>query len=142
MPTQVPAVPGSSESRKRVAVFAGNLKRTIKKPDGTRDKNAVRPAILNVRKSVQEALNLPLATSNQTERKEGEKEIEYDGTFHGKTVYVPDPTGKKTAKGKVKVYSFKVPGFMTKKQIKDFLAPTKAESFRLNGRLKAIPKGK
>lgn len=130
----------TAAARKKVAVFAGNITRKIRKKDGTKD-TAARPCILNISKATVAALNLPLATAAQTERSEGDREIEYDGTFHGKTVIVPSPTNQKTAKGSIKSYSFKVPGYLTKKHLKTFFKGTKVESFRIQGgRLKSVPK--
>lgn len=130
----------AAAGRKKVAVFAGNITRRIKKKDGTKE-TASRPCILNISKTAVAALNLPLATATQTERAEGDREIEYDGTFHGKTVIVPSPTNQKTAKGSIKTYSFKVPGYLTKRHLKTFFKGTKVESFRIQGgRLKPVPK--
>lgn len=122
----------SSRGGPKVTVYAGLARVKRKKPDGTKDTVQV-PVLLNVRKKVQEALNFPLATTAQMERVEGEREIYYDGTFHGRTVIVPDPTGAKTAKGAIKTYSFKVPGYATRKVLRTFFANTKVEKFRFAG---------
>ncbi|MGB9774561.1 MAG: hypothetical protein ACPL4I_11150 [Bacteroidota bacterium] len=123
---------GSARGGPKVTVYAGVARVKRRKPDGSKDAVQV-PVLLNVRKAVAEKLNFPLATTAQMEKTEGEKEIYYDGTFHGRTVIVPDPTGAKTPKGAVKTYSFKVPSYATRKVLRTFFANTKVERFRFAG---------
>lgn len=132
MPSTTGGSGGSARGGPKVTVFAGMARVKRKKPDGSKDVVQI-PVLLNVRKTVQEKLNFPLANASQMERVEGEKEIYYDGTFHGRTVIVPDPTGAKTPKGAIKTYSFKVPGYATRKVLRTFFANTKVEKFRFAG---------
>ncbi len=126
------ASPGSARGGPKVTVYAGLARVKRKNAQGQRDTVNV-PVLLNVRKTVADRLNFPEATPAQMEVRRGEKEIYYDGTFHGKTVIVPDPTGAKTPKGAVKTYSFKVPGFATRKVLREFFANTRVERFRFAG---------
>ena len=121
----------SNRGGSKVTVYAGKarVKRTV---NGQRNTVEV-PILLNVREKVADLLNFPKASAAQMERVEGEREIYYDGTFHGRTVIVPDPTGAKTAKGKIKTYSFKVPGYATRKHLRTFFTNTKVKSFRYAG---------
>lgn len=123
---------GSARGGPKVTVYAGLARVKRKKKDGTKDTVQV-PVLLNVREAVAEKLNFPKATVAQMERVEGEREIYYDGTFHGRTVIVPDPTGAKTAKGVIKTYSFQVPSYATRKVLRTFFANTKVEKFRFAG---------
>ena len=123
---------GTARGGPKVTVYAGLAR--VKRVTASGTKEIVQiPVLLNVRKTIQEKLNFPLATAAQMERVEGEREIYYDGTFHGRTVIVPDPTGAKTPKGAIKTYSFKVPGYATRKVLRTFFAATKVEKFRFAG---------
>lgn len=122
----------------RVTVFAGTaIVKDSTSTGGTGTKTV--PILLNVRKECADVCNFPLATAAQMEVVRGQKEIYYDGTFHGKTVIVPHPLGEKTTKGKLKTYSFKVPSYATRKKLRQFFATTKVERFRFaGGRSRAV----
>lgn len=121
---------GSSAStgqRYRVDVYFGKLTKKIK------GNNQTRNYLIKVQKRVQDALNLPLATPEQSVNKEGSKENTVIGCVGAKFVIVPDPTGRKTPKGNPVTHRFPVPGNATIKEIKEFLANTKAEKFSIAG---------
>ncbi len=125
-------------NRQKVTVFLG-LARVKRTTGGTTDRVQV-PVLCNVRKYIQEKLNLPLATAAQLEQARGDKTIYYDGCFHGKTVVIPSPLNEKTAKGKIKTYSFPVPGYASRKVLNEAFGPTKVERWKFQGgRSRSVP---
>lgn len=111
--------------------FLGNVTRKIKVAGNA--KTITQPVIVKTFEKVAALLNLKEATAEQTVRADGDKEVNYYGSDHGKTIIISDPTGAKTPKGKVKTVNLQMPGYLTVKQMKTLLAPTKAKKFRIQG---------
>lgn len=140
MPTKGSGTTGSSSERSKAArsitVLFGTL---TKKRKGNTE---TRKYFIQASERAVEALNLTPATVEDTSYEKNGKTIDIVGEQGGKFVVIPDPAGKKTSGGKtVTNYQIPVPASANIKEIKQFLAGTKAERFRLKGgRMRSLGK--
>lgn len=123
---------GKKWKSSRQDVYFGKTYRRDK--DG---KKVLGDAIIKVKPEIVDLLNLPLATPEQKTRisgtGEGSRKIRLRGSKGAKSIKVPNPVDKRTARGSLKLVSIPVPGGATIDDIEKFLKGTKAESFSVGG---------
>ena len=100
-------------------------------------KKVLGDAIIKVKPETVKLLNLPLATPEQKTRisgtGEGSRKIRLRGSKGAKSITVPNPVDRRTAKGSLKTVKIPVPAGATIDEIEKFLKGTKADSFSVGG---------
>ena len=114
----------NKERGKRIRVFFG--KQTVK----VKGKNNTYNALIRCFDDTIQLFNLPVATQAQIETEGGRELFGSKGT---KSITLEHPTGSKTKAGNVKLYQIPVPGSAKVKDIREFLAKTKAKYFKVDG---------
>lgn len=123
------AVSNTQKSKKRYPFVWGKRTVRVRKIDGTYDTKQILSLGVATKAAISD-LNLVEPTADQKDGQGANGSYERKLATHGKTVIIPSPTGKKTAKGRIKTYRVTFPSGMSKKQIEAALSATKADSFR------------
>ena len=114
----------SKERGKRTRVFFGKL--TVK----VKGKTSTYNGLIRCFQDTIDLFNLPVATQAQVESEGGRELFGSKGT---KSITLEHPTGAKTKAGNVRLYQIPVPGSAKVKDIRQFLAKTKAKYFKVDG---------
>lgn len=109
---------------KRIRVYFGKLTTKVK------GKTSTYNALIRCFDDTIQLFNLPVASQAQIESEGGRELFGSKGT---KSITLEHPAGSKTAAGNVKLYQIPVPGNAKVKDIREFLAKTKAKYFKVDG---------